>query len=113
MTLDLPLYGPTFLLFAECLESLPNLHTLEVVQGDGGMTTPLKNAFKRVKLPQIGALMLPVAAYPLLKRCGNVEDVTLRRNGASVPSKKFIGALASIRSSKVKRPPGFVEQSIP
>jgi len=114
MTLDLPSHVPTLLLFAKCLESLLNLHTLEVELWDRRITTPLKNAFKHVRLPQIRTLILPIAAYPLLKHCGNVEDVILGRIHTSVPSKKFIGALASIRSSKVKRlaiPPDLWNES--
>ena len=89
--------------FAKCLESLPNLHTLEIGRADDAIRTPIKNALKRVKLPQIKALILSPAAYPLLRRCHNVEDIVcvIGNNGASYD--ELIGSIASNRDSKIKR----------
>ena len=90
--------------FVRCLESLPNLHTLEIEWEDGHtMTTSLKNALEHLELPQIRTLILPVGAYPLLRRCGNVEDVVYRAGCGSLPPDNFLVALASIQHSKVKR----------
>ena len=92
-----------FPLFVRCLESLPSLHTLEIGRADSYTTTPLKDALKRSKLPQIKALILPPCAHPLLQHCHNVEDVDCVVKDRPVPSDQFLGFLASIRCSKVKR----------
>jgi len=92
-----------FPLFVECLESLPNLHTLAIGSSDSYITNSLKNALKRYKLPQIKTLILPPCAHPLLKRCCNAEDVDCVVTDRPVPSEKLLGFLASIRGSKVKR----------
>ena len=94
--------GSFFSLFVKCLESLPNLHTLEVgLVGD--VTSPLKKAFKGIKLPQIKALTLPPAAHPLLRHCCNVEDVICVGGYETIHSEGFLGSLVSNRDSRVKQ----------
>jgi len=94
--------GSIISLFVKCLESLPNLHTLEVGLV-GGVTIPLKKALKGVKLPQIKTMVLPPAAHPLLQHCCNVEDVFCVVGYENVSSEEFLGSLASNRDSKVKQ----------
>jgi len=94
--------------FIRCLESLPNLHTLEIGQEDGGSTPSLekralKLKLKHVELPQIKTLILPPAAHPLLRRCPNVEDVNWVTENSAAPSDEFLESLASIPDSKIKR----------
>jgi len=89
--------------FVRCLESLPNLHTLEIGRADDSITTPLKKALKRVKLPQIETLIVPPETYPLLRCCCDVEDVVCVTRDDTVFSDEFLGALASNRDSKVRR----------
>ena len=89
--------------FIRCLESLPNLHTLEIGRADGSITTPLKNALKRVKLPQIKTLIIPPEAYPLLQCCCDVEDVVCVIKDNTFSSDEFLGSLAANRDSKVRR----------
>ena len=103
MTVDIPSNGTVIPLFVKCLEALQNLHTLEVMSVDDDMTSPLKNALKRVNLPQIQTLILPLAAHPLLRTCPNVEDIVcvVRYNYTS--SDGFLKSLGFIRDSKVKR----------
>ena len=91
-------------MFVKCLESLPNLHTLEIGWTHRSITTPLENALKGVKLPQIKALVLPPAAYPLLRHCLDVEDVVcVAKYEASMSSDEVLGTLTSNQNSKVKR----------
>ena len=98
-----PLYKTVFPSFVRCLESLPNLHTLEIGLVGDLFTGPLKDALKGVKLPQIKTLILPPAAYPLLKQCRNVEDVVcVARNQTTFPD-GFLRSLASNRGLKIKR----------
>jgi len=94
--------GSIISLFVKCLESLPNLHTLEVGLV-GGVTIPLKKALKGVKLPQIKTMVLPPAAHPLLQHCCNVEDVFCVVGCENRYSEEFLGSLASNRDSKVKQ----------
>jgi len=93
--------------FIKCLESLPNLHTLEVGSRqfeDRIRPHELKKAFVwRVKLPQIKTLIIPESAYPLLKRCPNVEDVVWVITDEPTTSDKFLRALPPSFRSKVKR----------
>jgi len=87
----------------KCLEFLPNLHTLEIGQAYGYITTALENSLKRVKLPQIKTLILPPATYPLLRHCRDVEDVVCVVRDETILSDEFLGTLASNQESKVKR----------
>ena len=89
--------------FIKCLGSLQNLHTLEIGHEVGYNVSPPRPKFKGVKLPQIKTLILPPAAHPLLERCPNVEDVNWVIGGRAVSSYEFLGSLALIRDSKIKR----------
>ena len=89
--------------FVECLGSLPNLHTLEIARAHNGITTPLRNALKRVQLLQIKTLTIPPTAHPLLRHCHNVEDVVYVVGDEIIPSDEFLESLASNMDSKVKR----------
>ena len=90
--------------FVNCLQSLPNLHTLEIGRAKNLATTELKHALMGAKLPQIKTLILPHAAYPLLQHCRNVEDVVCTIRDISKPScDGFLESLMSNRDSKLKR----------
>jgi len=103
MTLDLSWKDSAIPLFVKCLKSLPNLHMLEIVWAGGSATNLLKDALKRVKLPQIKTLILPPAAHPLLRPCCDVEDVVCVFRYGSAPSGEFLRSLESNWDSKVKR----------
>ena len=90
--------------FIKCLESLPNLHTLEIARADDPRTTtPLAKALKRVKLPQIMTLIIPPTAHPLLRHCRNVEDVVYVVGEDATSSDEFLVSLTSNLGSRVKR----------
>ena len=99
---NFPWTGSIIPLFVKCLESLPNLHTLEMKSAEG-TTTPLHKALKGVKLPQIKTLILPPAAHPLLQHCWDVEEVVCVVRRDTAHSGEFLGSLASNRDSKVMR----------
>ena len=93
-----------FIKFAKCLESLPNLHTLEMGRIDCYPTPPLENALGRLKLPQVKALIVPPHVYPLLRNCRNVEDVAcVFEGGGVIYFNEFCESLISNPDSKVKR----------
>ena len=59
---------------------------------------------KGVKLPQIKTLVLPSAAYPLLQRCHDVEDVVCTITDITrPPGDEFLRSLMSDPDSKLKR----------
>ena len=89
--------------FVGCLESLPNLHTLEVGQADSSITTPLESAIEHIQLPQIKTLILPPTAHPLLHHCCNVEDVVCVIRDSTISSDEFLESLVFNQDSKVKR----------
>ena len=98
-----PWYMPTHLPFVKWLESLPNLHTLEMGEFEEFDTPALRRALKGVKLPHIKTLILSPAAYPLLQHCRDVENVTCVVGSHEGPSDKFLKSLAFNRGSKIKR----------
>ena len=90
--------------FARCLESLPNLRTLEIGWMNGPYADPLGNALKGVELPQIKTLILPPAARILLRYCPNVEDVVCVVGGATTYGLGgLLMHLTANKDSKVKR----------
>ena len=98
---DLPPYLATNI---RSLESLPNLHTLEIgFQRDQYRCSPPEGALEGVKLFQIKTLVLPPTAHLLLKHCPNVEVVDWIIGDKTVTSDKFLESLASIQDSKIKR----------
>jgi len=60
-------------------------------------------ALKHIELPQIKILILPSAAHPLLNHCPNVKDVDWVVGDRPMASEEFLGSLASVWDSKVKR----------
>ena len=89
--------------FVKCLQSLPNLHTLEIGRVNNFATAKLKYALMGVELPQIKTLTLPPAAYPLLQHCRDVEDIICVAEGRDITPDGFLGSLPSKRDPKVKR----------
>ena len=89
--------------FVKCLESLPNLHTLEIRQMDNPSTISLQSALEGAKLPHIKSLTLPPAAYPLLQHCHNVEDVTWVTGYHEESSDQLLRYLVSNQHPRVKR----------
>ena len=89
----------------ECLEFLPNLHTLEIGSSERSCSARwIKMVLTwRVVLPQIKTLIIPKFAYPLLRRCPNVEDVVWVITDKPVTSDKFLRSLPPSWRSKVKR----------
>ena len=101
--MHLPWYGVNYYPFITCLESLPNLHTLEIKWTNQCIAPPLNNALENVKLPQIKNLILPPVAHPLLRHCCNVEDVACVVRYETIPPEGFLGSLASNPDSKIER----------
>ena len=89
--------------FANCLQSLPNLHTLELCHVHQDMTTKLKRAFEGVAIPSIRTIVLPTIAHHILRSCPNVEDVTCNVGNGS----QILGTIAS-RCPKVERISGMI-----
>ena len=80
-------------LFVECLTTLPNLHTLEIVSmSEGRIVQSLATALekRKRKLRQVRTLVLPPAAHWLLRYCPNVDDLTCC---AAKPDERFVESL--------------------
>ena len=104
MTVRFPWIDENSSRFVECLKSLPNLHTLEIgLAFDRSHTIPLKEALEGVEFPQVETLILHPAAHPLLEHCPNVENLDWVIEDTYATSDEFLGSLASIRDSKIKR----------
>jgi len=88
--------------FANCLQSLPNLHTLELCHVHQEMTTKLKQAFEGKKIPSIRTVVLPTTAHHILRSCPNVEDVTCNVGDGS----QILGTIAA-NCPKVERISGM------
>lgn len=88
--------------FASCLQSLPNLHTLELCHVHQEMTTKLKKAFEGVMIPSIRTVVLPTIAHHILRSCPNVEDITCTVGDGS----QLLGTIAS-RCPRVERISGM------
>ncbi|KDQ60174.1 hypothetical protein JAAARDRAFT_125597 [Jaapia argillacea MUCL 33604] len=86
-----------------CLESLPNLHTLQVVHAHAQMTSALGKAFENVSLPTIRTVILPSCAHNIIKCCPEVRDVTCNEDDGS----KLIGSLVKGGCNKVERIAGI------
>ena len=80
-------------LFVECITTLPNLHTLEIVSMSGGrIVQSLATALEKRKqeIQQVRTLVLPPAAHWLLRYCPNVEDLTCCD---AKPDERFVESL--------------------
>ena len=87
--------------FVNCLQSLPNLHTLELCHVHQEMTTKLKQVFEGTNIPSIRTIVLPTSAHHILRSCPNVEDVTCNAGGGS----EILGTIAA-SCPKVERVSG-------
>ena len=99
-------FGSGFSFFVDCLQSLPNLRTLEIrwPDHDEFFEEPLWNALKRVNLPQIKTLTIPPTAHPLLRHCHELEDVDfVIVEGRTACSDVILRSLASNQKSKIRR----------
>lgn len=89
--------------FADCVQSLPNLHTLELCHVHQSMTMKLKRAFEGKTMPTIRTVVLPTVAHHILRSCPNVEDVTCNAEDGS----QILGTIAT-RCPKVERISGMI-----
>ena len=99
-------YGPATSLFVKCLQSLPNLHTLEIEWTSGNIGIALGGALANAEFPNIRTLIVPTTAYPLLRHCPGVENIVYVPSWGWISTyheRDFFESLASIPDSKVKR----------
>ncbi|KAH7345417.1 hypothetical protein B0J17DRAFT_639808 [Rhizoctonia solani] len=62
--------------FAQLLEVLPNVHTLEVLRTGSLLPQSLETVFKGKTFPSIQKVVLPTRAHEILRCCSKVRDVT-------------------------------------
>jgi hypothetical protein len=62
--------------FAKCLQSLPNLHTLQISGVFGQMATAFKTVFKGYRFSKIRTVILPSVAHHILSSCPQITDIT-------------------------------------
>ena len=104
MTIDFTLEEEQVTLLVKCLVSLPNLHTLEIAWFYDPLIRKLRKTLRRVKLPQIKTLILPVTAYPLLEHCPEVEDVVcIPKHDNDFGLETFLRSISLNRNSKIRR----------
>ncbi|CAE6476607.1 unnamed protein product [Rhizoctonia solani] len=62
--------------FAQLLEMLPNVHTLEVLRTGSLIPQSLEACFRGKIFPSIQKVVLPTRAHEILRCCSKVRDVT-------------------------------------
>ncbi|KIM83338.1 hypothetical protein PILCRDRAFT_819586 [Piloderma croceum F 1598] len=62
--------------FAKCLQSLPNLHTLQIAGVYGQIATAIKTVFKGYCFSKIRTVILPPIAHHILGSCPQITDIT-------------------------------------
>ncbi|KAJ7725608.1 hypothetical protein B0H14DRAFT_3620538 [Mycena olivaceomarginata] len=87
---------------AQCLQSLPNLHTLHVPYVEGKLGKTFTAAFKNIQLPTVKTIILPCYAHAILGATPNVRDVSCNRE----LSETLFDTLVR-RCRKVERIQGF------
>ncbi|KAJ7453666.1 hypothetical protein B0H11DRAFT_271773 [Mycena galericulata] len=70
--------------FAQCLESLPNLDTLHIVHLQSRGQQAVIAAFEDIELPNVRTIILPSYAYAILAACPNVRDVSCNEETGTV-----------------------------
>lgn len=68
--------------FARCLESLPNLHTLQILSCSYS-DKPLETEFKNKTYPTVKTVVLPPIAHPIVSSCFAVDKVYVCRGPGS------------------------------
>ena len=68
--------GEVLSIFAQCLQSLPNVHTLQIAGVFGQAATAIKTAFKNHRFLQIRTIVLPTPAHHVFSSCPQVKDIT-------------------------------------
>jgi hypothetical protein len=68
--------GEVLSIFAQCLQSLPNVHTLQIAGVLGQAATAIKTAFKNHRFLPIRTIILPTLAHHVLSSCPQVKDIT-------------------------------------
>ncbi|KAG6856136.1 hypothetical protein H0H87_007196 [Tephrocybe sp. NHM501043] len=88
--------------FVQCLLTLPNLHTLQILRAHTQMTTHLKNAFEGHPLSQVRTVVLPDHAHNVLRSCPEVRRVICNDGDGG----KLVSAIQK-ECKKVERLEGF------
>ena len=88
---------------ARAIETLPNLHTLQIIRMDRQMSTLLKNALKGYTFPQVRTISLTARAHHILRSCPEVRKVICI---SRMDSRTLISAIAK-RCKKVEEVQGF------
>jgi hypothetical protein len=62
--------------FVECLQSLPNIHTLHIVNVIGQLNTAIKTAFRGHRFMLILTVILPFVAHRIWSSCPLAKDIS-------------------------------------
>ncbi|KAF8646023.1 hypothetical protein AX16_007448 [Volvariella volvacea WC 439] len=88
--------------FVRCLESLPNVHTLQIVHAHTQMTSHFKDHFEGHILSTIRTVVLPSHAHNVLRCCPEARKVVCNYDDGS----KLVSAIAK-ECRKVEEMAGF------
>jgi hypothetical protein len=100
VTVTLTRYKTTTVLppFVKLLQSLPNVHTLQVPHAHSAMTGALKTAFEGSSFPSIRTVIMPTCAHEILRCCPETRDVTCNEGDGG----RLVSALADAGCSQLE-----------
>ncbi|KAG8694030.1 hypothetical protein FRC08_008744 [Ceratobasidium sp. 394] len=75
--------GTVLPLFVRMLQSLPNIHTLQIPHIHYAMASALENAFRGSRFPSIRTVIMPNSAHEILRCCPGVESITCNNGDGS------------------------------
>ncbi|KAG9090901.1 hypothetical protein FRC07_011987, partial [Ceratobasidium sp. 392] len=80
------------------LQSLPNVHTIQIPHAHSAMTTALKDAFKGSSFPSVRTVVMPNCAHEILRCCPEVESITCNEDDGG----KLVAAVVEAGCSKLQ-----------
>lgn len=84
--------------FVKLLQSLPNLHTIQVPHAHSAITGALKGAFEGSSFPSVRTVIMPTCAHEILRCCPGTRDVTCIEDDGG----RLVSALADAGCNKLE-----------
>ncbi|KAF8596239.1 hypothetical protein BDV93DRAFT_563523 [Ceratobasidium sp. AG-I] len=84
--------------FVKLMQSLPNVHTIQIPHAHSAITGFLKTAFEGSTFPSVRTIIMPTCAHEILRCCPGARDVTCIEDDGG----RLVSALADVGCSKLE-----------